>query len=310
MPLDYPEGFFDYVITADVLEHLVDPWRIVANIRPHLKETGKVLASIPNIMHVLSDGPHPPALLHADRNRWPVRRSGIWTRSYTATTVPLTNDDRLFVDSEELATTNTSDQFAAYQYLVRVIRETPSPSGTGQESQSSTEAAPLAVLGQDHLLDPADPGLELLPAVDQGSGRSSTRTRRSRTTPGSPRSLTTVSVCRPSRPSDWSSAASAAAAATEAQHRGRATSRPRPTPRPKCRGGHRRVTRAPSPGRTARAGEYLDVEGQDADGVGDEDRGPDEIVSPLPERGRRDRLFHGGGPLEDGVDFFERNRHT
>ena len=52
LPLDYPEKYFDYVITADVLEHLVDPWRVVANIRPHLKETGTVIASIPNIMHV------------------------------------------------------------------------------------------------------------------------------------------------------------------------------------------------------------------------------------------------------------------
>jgi O-antigen biosynthesis protein len=52
LPLDYPERLFDYVITADILEHLVDPWTVVANIRPHLKNGGSVIASIPNIMHI------------------------------------------------------------------------------------------------------------------------------------------------------------------------------------------------------------------------------------------------------------------
>lgn len=49
--LSYPEGSFDYIIFADVLEHLYDPWKVLEGMRKYLKPDGKVLASIPNIMH-------------------------------------------------------------------------------------------------------------------------------------------------------------------------------------------------------------------------------------------------------------------
>ena len=49
--LDYPSGFFDYIIFADVLEHLADPWKVLADIRTCLSPSGQVLASIPNVMH-------------------------------------------------------------------------------------------------------------------------------------------------------------------------------------------------------------------------------------------------------------------
>jgi O-antigen biosynthesis protein len=139
LPLDYPEQFFDYVITADVLEHLVDPWRVVANIRPHLKETGAVIASIPNIMHVsvlrdllngrfryqeagILDRTHLRffTLLEIDSL---FAGAGYGPRSYTATTVPITDADLVLVDAlKELSTTDTSDQFRVYQYLVKVAR--------------------------------------------------------------------------------------------------------------------------------------------------------------------------------------------
>ncbi|MGE7825170.1 glycosyltransferase [Paenibacillus sp. NPDC093718] len=55
--MNYEEGFFDYIIFADVLEHLYDPWNVLTNIRKYLKPTGKLLISLPNIMHhsVMSD---------------------------------------------------------------------------------------------------------------------------------------------------------------------------------------------------------------------------------------------------------------
>jgi GT2 family glycosyltransferase/ubiquinone/menaquinone biosynthesis C-methylase UbiE len=49
--LPYEEGYFDYVILADVLEHLENPWRALENIRTYLKPGGQLLASIPNVMH-------------------------------------------------------------------------------------------------------------------------------------------------------------------------------------------------------------------------------------------------------------------
>jgi len=46
--LDLPEASFDAVLCADVLEHLVDPWSVVANLVPLLKPGGLLLSSIPN----------------------------------------------------------------------------------------------------------------------------------------------------------------------------------------------------------------------------------------------------------------------
>ena len=47
----YPENFFDYIIFGDVLEHLYNPQKVLENIKPYLKEDGKIIASIPNIQH-------------------------------------------------------------------------------------------------------------------------------------------------------------------------------------------------------------------------------------------------------------------
>lgn len=47
----YEKGSFDYIIFADVLEHLYDPEKILKRMLPYLKPDGKFLCSIPNIMH-------------------------------------------------------------------------------------------------------------------------------------------------------------------------------------------------------------------------------------------------------------------
>jgi 2-polyprenyl-3-methyl-5-hydroxy-6-metoxy-1,4-benzoquinol methylase len=49
MELDLPAGHFDAVLCADVLEHLVDPWRVVRRLAHHLRPGGLLLSSIPNI---------------------------------------------------------------------------------------------------------------------------------------------------------------------------------------------------------------------------------------------------------------------
>jgi len=47
--LQFPQGYFDYVIAGDLLEHLNDPWKMVDKIYFYLKNKGCVIASIPNI---------------------------------------------------------------------------------------------------------------------------------------------------------------------------------------------------------------------------------------------------------------------
>jgi hypothetical protein len=49
--------------------------------------------------------------------------AGYGPRNYTATTVPISDQDLVLVDAlKGLSTTNTSDQFRVYQYLVKVTR--------------------------------------------------------------------------------------------------------------------------------------------------------------------------------------------
>lgn len=45
-------GKFDYVLCADVLEHLRDPMRTLSILKTYLKPTGHVIASIPNVAHM------------------------------------------------------------------------------------------------------------------------------------------------------------------------------------------------------------------------------------------------------------------
>jgi len=44
-----PEGYFDVIICADVLEHLVDPWNALKKVVSHLKPDGMLIVSMPNI---------------------------------------------------------------------------------------------------------------------------------------------------------------------------------------------------------------------------------------------------------------------
>src|SRR5688500_837749 len=48
---------FDYVLCGDILEHLKNPYAVVARIRDWLKDDGTFIMSVPNIRHwkVLSD---------------------------------------------------------------------------------------------------------------------------------------------------------------------------------------------------------------------------------------------------------------
>lgn len=49
--LPYPDGHFDLVTCADVLEHLVDPAAVLRHLRRWLADDGRLLVSIPNVRH-------------------------------------------------------------------------------------------------------------------------------------------------------------------------------------------------------------------------------------------------------------------
>ncbi|MEY4977757.1 MAG: putative glycosyltransferase [Pseudomonadota bacterium] len=49
--LEYPSAYFDAIIFADVLEHLIDPKTVIHKLLPHLKPGGSFYASLPNIRY-------------------------------------------------------------------------------------------------------------------------------------------------------------------------------------------------------------------------------------------------------------------
>ena len=46
------EHRFDRVLLLDVLEHLVRPERLLAEVRPALKESGRLVVSVPNVANI------------------------------------------------------------------------------------------------------------------------------------------------------------------------------------------------------------------------------------------------------------------
>ena len=49
--LPFPRKYFDYVLLMDVIEHLRFPERIFNVVRRHVKKSGKLIISVPNIAH-------------------------------------------------------------------------------------------------------------------------------------------------------------------------------------------------------------------------------------------------------------------
>jgi 2-polyprenyl-3-methyl-5-hydroxy-6-metoxy-1,4-benzoquinol methylase len=49
LPLEDYTDYFDVIICADVLEHLVDPWKVLEDLTKYLKPGGIFIGSLPNI---------------------------------------------------------------------------------------------------------------------------------------------------------------------------------------------------------------------------------------------------------------------
>ncbi len=70
------EGPFDTILCLDILEHLADPWGLLAVLPELLKPGGAVVASIPNVRHYSASLP----LLLLDQ--WSYRDAGILDRTH------------------------------------------------------------------------------------------------------------------------------------------------------------------------------------------------------------------------------------
>jgi 2-polyprenyl-3-methyl-5-hydroxy-6-metoxy-1,4-benzoquinol methylase len=66
---------FDAIVFADLLEHLVDPWRVVREAASLLTPGGVVVASVPNVQNL-------DVLRRLVRGRWDYRERGILDRGH------------------------------------------------------------------------------------------------------------------------------------------------------------------------------------------------------------------------------------
>lgn len=53
LSFQWPEGYFDCILCADVLEHLRDPWTVLKRLHGILGSQGVIIASLPNARHVI-----------------------------------------------------------------------------------------------------------------------------------------------------------------------------------------------------------------------------------------------------------------
>ncbi len=108
------EGPFKVVLCLDILEHLVDPWSVVAQLHKGLAPGGVIVASIPNIRFYKASLP----LLF--RNDWTLKDSGILDRTHLrffvrSTAIELMTSSGL--ELEEVAPT-----FATWSRKIRMFR--------------------------------------------------------------------------------------------------------------------------------------------------------------------------------------------
>ncbi len=74
--LPYEKGHFDCILYGDVLEHLVEPWRVLKEHNALLKPGGTIVCSIPNIRHYRITR---RLLL---KGKWEYQESGILDRTH------------------------------------------------------------------------------------------------------------------------------------------------------------------------------------------------------------------------------------
>jgi len=70
-----PDGPFDLIILLDVLEHLVDPWRMVDRLSAVLNPGGSIIVSIPNVSHY-------SIIISLLRGQWNYTNQGLLDRTH------------------------------------------------------------------------------------------------------------------------------------------------------------------------------------------------------------------------------------
>jgi SAM-dependent methyltransferase len=83
MALDLPPASFDALVMSEVLEHLVDPWSVVAQLGALVRPGGLVFASSPNVAHL-------DMVRRLLRGRWDLEDAGVMDRTHLRWFTPAT----------------------------------------------------------------------------------------------------------------------------------------------------------------------------------------------------------------------------
>ncbi len=75
MELPGEDGSFDYILCPDVLEHLLDPWKMAGRLKQKLKKGGLLICSVPNVTHW-------SVLIPYLQGKWDYQDSGILDRTH------------------------------------------------------------------------------------------------------------------------------------------------------------------------------------------------------------------------------------
>jgi len=129
------QGPFDTILCLDILEHLADPWRVIAQLHSGLAPGGVIVASIPNVRHYTVSVP----LFFG--NRWTLQDAGILDRTHLRffvrdSAVALMTSSGLTLDAVipwpggrwkirwlRKLTLGLFNSFTNFQYIIRVRRE-------------------------------------------------------------------------------------------------------------------------------------------------------------------------------------------
>lgn len=133
LDLDIPPGSLDVILCLDVLEHLIDPWRVIAKLHQLLKPEGHIIASIPNIRY------YSASLDLVIRGNWNYQKEGILDSTHLRfftkkTAIALMQSSGLKMDAIigkglekgrkarwlNYLTLGTFRPFFEFQYLIRV----------------------------------------------------------------------------------------------------------------------------------------------------------------------------------------------
>lgn len=158
---EFGNNKFDLIICADIIEHLIDPWKFVKKLKQLLTPTGSIIFSIPNVGHYTIK-------LSLLNNQWRYQNTGLMDKThlrfftyqhvikliedadlfiqkikFTTSEIPkvdllkLIKSHGLDINSHKLNKNLSSKQSRIFQYIVKVSKKEPKGYASYQTNNKS-----------------------------------------------------------------------------------------------------------------------------------------------------------------------------